>query len=54
MDMPKQMGSENVGEARQQQQGETIDNRRRQGTQQLAETPGEQMRPVHFSDWAAI
>lgn len=55
MDMPKQMGADDAGEYR-QQQGETIDRAKRRETQQqqLAETPAEQMRPVHFSDWASI
>lgn len=54
MDMPKQMGAESAGEPR-QQQGESDDRaRRRESRQQLAETPAEQMRPVHFSDWASI
>ncbi|WP_413869961.1 hypothetical protein [Albidovulum sp.] len=55
MDMPKQMGAEDAGESR-QQQGETFDRAKGRKTQQqqLAETPAEQMRPVHFSDWASI
>lgn len=54
MDMPKQMGTEDAGGHR-QQQGDTIDRAKgRKPQQQLAETPAEQMRPVHFSDWASI
>ncbi|WP_413874725.1 hypothetical protein [Albidovulum sp.] len=54
MDMPKQMGAEGAGEHR-QQQGDTVERaKRRETQQQLAETPAEQMRPVHFSDWASI
>lgn len=54
MDMPKQMGAEDAGERR-QQGGETFDSaKRRETRQQLAQTPAEQMRPVHFSDWASI
>lgn len=57
MDMPKQMGAGSAEQPRQRQQGDTAekgDRRDLQARQQLAETPAEQMRPTHFSDWASI
>ncbi|MCB2125623.1 MAG: hypothetical protein H6897_01525 [Rhodobacteraceae bacterium] len=55
MDMPKQMGSDNATELRQPQQGESFDPRQKRAPQrELAETPAEQMRATHFSDWASI
>ena len=55
MDMPKQMGSDNATELRQPQQGESFDPRQTRAPQrELAETPAEQMRATHFSDWASI
>ncbi len=54
MDMPKQMGAGTGGEQRQQQGENTPAPRRESQKQQLAQTPAEQMRPVHFSDWASI
>ncbi|MDI3335775.1 hypothetical protein QKW60_05120 [Defluviimonas aestuarii] len=54
MDMPKQMDAS--GHApRQQQQGEADRAEKRRTTaSELAETPAEQMRAMHFSDWASI
>lgn len=54
MDMPKQMGAGTGGEQRQQQGENAAPAPRREPQQQLAQTPAEQMRPVHFSDWASI
>lgn len=55
MDMPKQMGADNATETRQPQQGENFAARQKRPPQrELAETPAEQMRATHFSDWASI
>jgi len=55
MDMPKQMGADNGAEPRQPQQGEGFEPRQKRAPQrELAETPAEQMRATHFSDWASI
>lgn len=56
MEMPKQMeggASERHEQIQQQGQSETARNRRKPDPQ-IAETPAEQMRPMHFSDWASI
>jgi hypothetical protein len=56
MEMPKQMGAGSADQVRQRHQGADTDSeaRREPQPQQLAETPAEQMRPLHFSDWASI
>lgn len=55
MEMPKQMGSDTATEPRQPQQGEGVEPRQKRPVQrELAETPTEQMRAAHFSDWASI
>ena len=55
MDMPKQMDASASAPRRQQQQGETDrTEKRRTATSEVAETSAEQMRAMHFSDWASI
>lgn len=55
MDMPKQMDASGEAPRQQQQQGETDRaEKRRTAASEIAETPAEQMRAMHFSDWASI
>lgn len=55
MTMPKQMdaGTSEPAQQKQQSQSEVATERRAQ-PDSIAETADQQMRPVHFSDWAAI
>ena len=55
MEMPRQMSAGTDEQPRQRQQGDTTESRdMRDKKQQVAETPAEQMRATHFSDWASI
>jgi hypothetical protein len=53
--MPKQMDAGISEPAQQRQQSQSdVTTERRAPKQDIAETADQQMRPVHFSDWAAI
>ncbi|SPH18044.1 hypothetical protein DEA8626_01574 [Defluviimonas aquaemixtae] len=54
MDMPKQMEAGTTERRQQTQQSQSETRERRKPDSQLADTPAEQMRPMHFSDWASI
>lgn len=55
MNLPKQMDASGSAPRRQQQQGEPERaEKRRTASSEIAETPDEQMRAMHFSDWASI
>ena len=55
MEMPKQMDASGSAPRQQQQQGEPDRaEKRRTAASELAESPAEQMRAMHFSDWASI